>query len=87
MENQITITLENGDEVLADIILTYHDDDTSLDYVIFEMPDETVSAARYTDDGTGNGSLSDLETDEEWELVNNVLQDYYDTLEDSKLDE
>ena len=46
------------------------------------MPDGNVSAARYDEGDTEGGALSDLETDEEWEMINEVLEDYYDSLDE-----
>ena len=81
-DNQIMITLEDGSELLCSVILTYHNDETGYDYVVFEMPDGNVSAARYDESDTEGGALSDLETDEEWETINEVLEDYYDSLDE-----
>lgn len=78
-EKELIITLEDNTELLCHILLTYHSDETGFDYVIFEMPDEEVSAARYDE---AAGLISDIETDEEWELINDVLEDYYDSLEE-----
>ncbi len=83
-ENKITITLENGEELLCEVLLTHHLEETGFDYVIFELPDGEISAARYTDNGDSTGQLSDVETDEEWELIDAVLEDYYDQLDDEE---
>ncbi len=81
-DNQIMITLEDGSELLCEVILTYHSDETGYDYVVFEMPDGNVSAARYDEGDTEGGALSDIETDEEWDIINEVLEDYYDSLDE-----
>lgn len=84
MDNQITLIAEDGSELLCNVILTYHHDETGYDYVIFEMPDGEVSAARYDATDEESGEIIDIETDEEWDMINDVLEDYYDSLEESE---
>lgn len=82
MENeQLVITKDDGSEELVNILFTYQANDKN--YVIFEFNDtEEISAAVYIPDETGdNGTLVDIETDEEWDMIDEVLQGYYDDLE------
>lgn len=81
LDNVITIVREDGSELLCEIILTNHREETGVDYVVFEMPDGEVSAAIYDPTDEETGQLSDIETEEEWDYINDVLDDYYDTLE------
>lgn len=63
---------ENGKEVAMDILFTFESDETKKQYVLFVNPnDETgeVYASCYDDEG----NLLPIETDEEWEMVEEVL--------------
>ena len=63
---------ENGKEVAMDILFTFENEQTNKQYVLFMDPnDETgeVFASRYDDEG----NLLPIETDEEWEMVEEVL--------------
>lgn len=79
----LTFTKENGEEVKAEILFTYHSEEFKKDYVVF-LPGDTneVAAASYTEDGNG-GSLDAIETDEEWDLIEDLLEDYVNTNESS----
>ena len=70
--NTLYIKDENGKEVAMDILFTFESDDTNKKYVIFEDPnDELGEIFAYAYDDEGN--LSAIETDEEWEMVEEVL--------------
>ena len=70
--NTLYIKDENGKEVAMDILFTFESDDTNKKYVIFEDPnDELGEVYAYSYDEDGN--LSAIETDEEWEMVEEVL--------------
>ena len=70
--NTLYIKDENGKEVAMDILFTFESDETNKKYVIFEDPnDELGEVFAYSYDDEGN--LSAIETDEEWEMVEEVL--------------
>ncbi len=70
--NTLYIKDENGKEVAMDILFTFESDETNKKYVIFEDPnDELGEVYAYSYDEDGN--LSAIETDEEWEMVEEVL--------------
>ena len=74
-DRTITLVDDSGKEVKAQILFTYHSDDFDKNYVVF-MVNGQASAATYFDDGTGSGRLGDIETDEEWEMLNDLLQEF-----------
>ncbi|MDY0276887.1 MAG: DUF1292 domain-containing protein [Acholeplasma sp.] len=87
-ENQITLISEDGKEELATILFTHEKDGKK--YVVFEFVEsQDVSAAIYVEEGDGAGSILDIETDEEWEMLDELLDEYYDELdkEDTSEDE
>lgn len=83
-DNHLTYIDENGEEVLCEILFTYHSDEFNKDYVLFypvgsEEEDEIeVLAASYTPDpeGDGIGKLHDIETDEEWAMIEELLEQF-----------
>jgi uncharacterized protein YrzB (UPF0473 family) len=86
-ENQMIVVDENGVESVCEIIITHEHD--GKEYVIFEFVDSgVVSAARYVPGkNEEEGTLEDIETDEEWDMIDKVLNAYYDDLEASEEDE
>ncbi|GBU10457.1 hypothetical protein AwErysi_00730 [Erysipelotrichaceae bacterium] len=81
-DKTFTVIDENGNETLCEIIFTFHSDEFKKNYVIYTMPgkndsDEVeVSAACYEESSENEGALKPIETDEEWELVESILEEY-----------
>ena len=82
MENQeqhITIIAEDGSEQLCEIIFTFDSDETGYSYVIYspignDEDDDVMYAARYIANENGEeGELCQIETDEEWSMVEEVV--------------
>lgn len=85
-ENQITLINDDGSEELAEILFTHEYND--LKYVIFEiLSTNEVSAAKFEEGTDGMGKLMAIETDEEWQMLEEVLEKFYDELEDFEEDE
>lgn len=83
-DNQMIVTNAEGDESVCEILFTHEHEGKN--YVIFEFLDtHEVSAALYTPGETEDeGTFSDIETDEEWDMLDEVLQSYFDNLEDEE---
>ncbi|MFU8792464.1 MAG: DUF1292 domain-containing protein [Acholeplasmataceae bacterium] len=81
-EDQIVVTNEDGTEVVCNILFTHEANDKS--YVVFEFADsEEISAAVFEPGETEDeGTFVDIETDEEWEMLDEILQKYFDELDD-----
>lgn len=87
-ENQITIIDENGDEQLVNILFTFESDITNRGYVVYYVPgtegveeeEQTeVFAARYENNEDNlSGKLEAIETDEEWEIVEDAIAAFTD---------
>ena len=75
-DKTIIITDEDGTENKYNILFTFVNEDTHLQYVLFYDPndEENINAMRYTDDG----KLEDIESDEEWDMVEEVLNTFQD---------
>ncbi len=81
MDNTMIIT-KNGKEVKCKIIFTYYSEEFKKNYVVFQPEDEDViSAMSYVEDGATTGTLTAIESDEEWDMLEQVVNDYYDDKE------
>lgn len=81
-DRQFTVTDEDGKETLCTILFTFHSDEFNKDYVVFypseqEDNDEIeLSAASFVEGPDGIGELQDIETEEEWEMIENALDHF-----------
>jgi uncharacterized protein YrzB (UPF0473 family) len=80
-ENKLTFIDENGNEVLCEILFTFHSDEFGKDYVLFYPEGEedeqgriNVMAACYTENENGEGELFEITDDKEWELIEEMLE-------------
>lgn len=82
--NCLYVKDENGNEKKMTILFTFDNDnaDTKIQYVVFQDPelDESqVYASRYDDEG----QLLPIETEEEWEMVEEVINTFVEDDEDA----
>lgn len=77
-DRTLTITTEDGKEITCEILFTYHSDEFNKSYVIFQPKGiDEVSAASYIENGDGSGQLEKIENEEEWDMLEELLNDYY----------
>lgn len=85
-DRYITLVNENGDEELFEILLTFDSEETNKSYVLFypvgevdEEEEGVVHAYSYipTEDG-GLGELMEIESEEEWDMVEEVFNTFLD---------
>ena len=75
--NKLFVTLDNGEEKEMEILFTVDLDQFGKSYVLFldpEDPEATVYAMSYDEDG----NLNAIESDEEWGVIEEVLEGYQD---------
>ncbi len=72
-DKTLIITTSDGREIVVNILFTYHSDEYNRDYVVFEDKDGVASASVYKDLGEGKGELSEIESDEEWNMLEELL--------------
>ncbi|MBN2300682.1 MAG: DUF1292 domain-containing protein [Acholeplasmataceae bacterium] len=86
-ENQMVVTNAEGEESVCEILFTHEHEGKN--YVVFEFVDShEVSAAVYVAGETEEeGTFFDIETDEEWDMLDKVLQSYFDNLDEEEADE
>lgn len=83
-ENRLTFIDEDGNEVLCEILFTFNSEEFNKNYVLFypvgsedEDGNITVMAASYTENEDGTcGELCNVETDEEWALIEEMLESF-----------
>jgi uncharacterized protein YrzB (UPF0473 family) len=84
-DNKLILVGEDGNETECEIILTH--EHKGKRYVIFEFIDsEEISAAQYVPDekDEAEGTFLDIETDEEWEMLDEVLEKFFDEIEEKQ---
>jgi uncharacterized protein YrzB (UPF0473 family) len=78
-EKTFTVIDEDGNEILYEVVLTFKSDETEKSYVIYKLPgddQEEVFAAIYDEDAKDGGNLIQIETDQEWDMVEEVLNTF-----------
>lgn len=78
-DNTFTIINDNGEEVQCEILFTYNDERTSKDYIAYTdntMDEEgnTKVYASIFNPEEENPTLLPIESDEEWELIEAILE-------------
>lgn len=75
-DNKLTI-IYDGEEVMADILFTHFSEQFGKNYVVFQFSDrDEVSAAVYVETKDGEGFFEDVQTEEEWEMLDELLENY-----------
>ena len=75
-DNTLVITTEDGKEIRCQILFTTHSDEFNKDYVVFVDDKNVASAASYKDNGDGKGELEEIKTEEEWNYLEKLLNQY-----------
>ena len=81
--NTMFVTDENGKQKEMEILFTFDNADQTRKYVVFQDPDtdeENVYASAYDDDG----NLIPVETEEEWQMIEEVIGAFQDDEEASE---
>ena len=81
-DRTLTITTDSGEEILCEILFTTHSTEFNKDYVVFvEKGTNTASAAIYNASDKGEGHLTQITSEEEWTMLEEMLDDYYNNQE------
>ena len=81
MDNKITIVDENGNEVEMEILLTFHLDEFNKDYVAYFNPLQDEMEV-FVDSYDDNKNLFAVETEEEWDSIEEVINAFVDEQND-----
>jgi uncharacterized protein YrzB (UPF0473 family) len=87
-DNYVTITDEQGNEVLYEVMMTFHSDEYNKDYILFTEPgveendpDEEAEILAFSFDPekepeNEEGELIPIEDDKEWDMIAEVLNTF-----------
>lgn len=80
-DNKLTLVSDDGTETICEVLFTHEHEGKN--YVVFEIIESgEVTAASYEpDQDESEGAFKDIETDEEWDMLERLLDDYYNDLE------
>lgn len=81
--NSLYVKDEKGNEKKMTILFTFDSEDTKSQYVVFQDPeseDGEVYASRYDD----KGQLLPIESDEEWDMVEEVINTFVEDEENAE---
>ena len=79
--------IEDGKEIVCDIVLTFRDDNNDINYIIYtdgtkdENYELELYASRYILKDN-NYILKEIENDYEWDLIDNMLESKYKEIEE-----
>jgi uncharacterized protein YrzB (UPF0473 family) len=92
-ENHITVVDEDGNEQLCEVLFTFDSEEFGKSYVLYypvgtdEEDEEDIeihaSAFVPTEDNE-DGELMPIETDEEWDMIEEMLNTFLDEQEDEE---
>ena len=76
-DKTIVVTDENGVDTVYEIVLTFESPDNGKKYVIYKLPEdeEEVLAAIY-EEVDGQGSLKEITSEEEFEMIQDILDSF-----------
>ncbi|MCK5762098.1 MAG: DUF1292 domain-containing protein [Candidatus Izimaplasma sp.] len=80
-DKTFTVIDEEGKELVFEVVLTFKNPETEKAYVIYKLPgdeNEEVFAAIYDEESDMGGNLMPIETDEEWDTLDEVLNSFLD---------
>ncbi len=77
-EKTFVVTDDQGNETLYEIVLTFNSPETGKDYVVYKLPqdEEDVMVAVYEEGEDGEGTLLEIETEEEFQMIQDVLDSF-----------
>lgn len=85
IENNITVVDENGNEQLCEILFTFDSEKFNKSYVLYypvsdnEDDEIEIHASSFVpSENNEDGELSPIETDEEWDMVEEMLNTFLD---------
>ena len=79
-DNTLIIQDEKGKETEYEILFTFTDEDSEKSYVVYKEPGDSdeVFAAVYNEKAGDSGTLSPVETEKEWDMIEKKLERFLD---------
>lgn len=83
-DNKLTLVNDDGTETECEVLFTHENDGKN--YVVFEIIEsgEVTAAVYEPDKDETEGTFKDIETDEEWDMLDRLLEDFYNDLENEE---
>lgn len=90
-EKHITVVDENGNEQLYEVLFTFDSEEFNKSYVLYfpvgaeedENEEIEIHASSYIQSDEGEeGNLQPIETDEEWDMIEEMLNTFLDEEEE-----
>jgi uncharacterized protein YrzB (UPF0473 family) len=90
-EKQITVIDENGNEQLCEVLFTFESEEFKKSYVLYyplgadedDSEDIEIHASSFSPNDNGeDGELEPIETEEEWDLIEEMLNTFLDEEEE-----
>jgi uncharacterized protein YrzB (UPF0473 family) len=89
-ENNITVVDEQGNEILCEVLFTFDSDEFGKSYVLYypmgsdddEEDIEIHASAFIPSEDNQDGELMPIETDEEWDLIEEMLNTFLEEQEE-----
>lgn len=76
-DDVVTLVGDNGEKIVCDVLFTCYLDEFDRDYVVFITRDtEEVSAGYYVQNKNGTIDILNIESDEEWDALEEMLEEY-----------
>ncbi len=78
-DKKFTVIDEEGKELEFEVVLTFQNPDNDKSYVIYKLPGEEndeVFAAVYDEKSKLGGNLMPIDTDKEWDMIDEVLNSF-----------
>ena len=85
-----TVTDETGKEIQCEIVMTFDSDEFNKSYVVYQIVDDETGeyyAASFNPEDGDEGKLQAVETDKEWDLIEEVLESFLEDEEDAEGDD
>ncbi|MFW5794113.1 MAG: DUF1292 domain-containing protein [Bacillota bacterium] len=85
MQDTLILTDELGNELRARIIMTFDSDEFNKSYVVYQLEDDETGeyhAASFDPEDGDEGKLEQIETDAEWDLIEEVLESFLEDKEE-----
>lgn len=90
MDEILIVTDEQGKELECIIIMTFESEEFEKSYVVYQLKDDESGeyfAASFNPEDGEEGQLLPIETDEEWDLVEEVLENFLEDEEEAEEEE
>ena len=87
---KLIVTDENGKDIECEVILTFDSDQFKKSYVVYQIEgDESGEyyAASFNPDDGEEGKLFQIEKEEEWDLIEEVLESFLEERDEEDEDE